>query len=155
AAQHRRRPRSTHRAASGGRECRRAVPTGYRTWLPNTFAPEGASRCRAVASGLLDRSAISIAALCKSARKLGMRPREVKDAGICGAPRRRRAAYRPIAVPLLSTPEREAANRPGRHGRKAMRMRIALMGVAFTAAAVGGLSAQERGEDYPTRQVNF
>jgi tripartite-type tricarboxylate transporter receptor subunit TctC len=36
-----------------------------------------------------------------------------------------------------------------------MRMRIALMGVAFIAAAVGGLSAQERLEDYPTHQVNF
>jgi tripartite-type tricarboxylate transporter receptor subunit TctC len=34
-------------------------------------------------------------------------------------------------------------------------MRVMLMGLAFIAAAVGGLSAQERVEDYPTRQVNF
>jgi tripartite-type tricarboxylate transporter receptor subunit TctC len=34
-------------------------------------------------------------------------------------------------------------------------MRVALIGLAVIAAAVGGLSAQERAEDYPTRQVNF
>src|SRR6266511_3132531 len=43
------------------------------------MAPEGASRCRAVASGLLDRSAGLVSALGESARKLWMGGWRVKD----------------------------------------------------------------------------
>jgi hypothetical protein len=43
------------------------------------MAPEGASRCRAVASGLVDRSACLVFALGESARKLGMGGGRVKD----------------------------------------------------------------------------
>ena len=56
--------RSARRAPSADRECHQAVPTDCRTMplspasgLPNTFAPEGAQRCRALTSGLRDRSA--------------------------------------------------------------------------------------------------
>jgi hypothetical protein len=43
------------------------------------MAPEGASRCRAVASGLLGRSAVLVSALGESARNLWMGGGKVKD----------------------------------------------------------------------------
>ena len=46
--------------------------------MQNTFAPEGALRCRAVAAGLKGWSANWHYGSVESGRKLGIPPREVK-----------------------------------------------------------------------------
>jgi len=47
--------------------------------IQNTFAPEGALRCRAVAAGLQGQSASLHYGSVESGRKLGLPPREVKE----------------------------------------------------------------------------
>src|SRR5215467_110453 len=118
-------------------------------------APEGALRCRAVASGLQGRSAGFTSALGESARNLWMRPGEVKDAESCGAascvPA---AAYSPIRLPLLSM--RELASCPPTMEGPPMQITRVLF-IAFAAIGVSADRAwsQPSTADYPNREVNL
>src|SRR5262252_4407192 len=81
-------------------------------------APEGALRCRAVASGLQDRSAGCISALDESGRNLWMRPPEVKDAELCGD-RLLRPWSRLLADPSSVTLDARTRKLPAGNGRTA------------------------------------
>ena len=74
---------STSASVSAPRRVRRSrIPPSRSDRLSNIIqtpmAPEGASRCRAGASGLTDRSADCNSGSCESARNLWWHPREVK-----------------------------------------------------------------------------
>src|SRR5262249_28406893 len=116
-------------------------------------APEGALRCRAVASGLQGRSAGCISALDESARNLWMRRPEVKNAALrasCVSA----AGYSPLRLPLLS--QRELASCPPTMEGPPMEIpRVLFIAVPAIGVAADRPGAQPSPAVYPNRQVNF
>src|SRR5262249_4430360 len=118
-------------------------------------APEGALRCRAVASGLPGRSAGCISALGESARNLWMRRPEVKNAELCRifscVPA---AAYSPVRLPLLSI-DGLASSRSATGGSPMQITRVLLIALGLVGVSADRTWSQPSAADYPNRQVNL
>src|SRR5262249_55041024 len=140
------RPRPSRRALRALRRMR-----AYQT----PTAPEGALRCRAVASGLPGRSAGCISALSESARNLWMRRPEVKNASFAGffscVPA---AAYSRVRLPLLSIGEL-ASGRSATGGSPMQIMRVLLIALGLVGVSADRTVSQPSAADYPNRQVNL
>src|SRR5262249_12619823 len=140
----------------GPRPSRCALRALLRTRAYQTpAAPEGALRCRAVASGLPGRSAGCISALGESARNLWMRRPEVKNTELCPVfscvPA---AAYSPVRLPLLLIGEL-ASGRSATGGSPMQIMRVLLIAVGLVGVCADPAWSQPSAADYPNRQVNL